>query len=271
MVEPETVLHLAHGDVAAALLRAAIHARALHGEVFAIPEDLGHGPLDDGVRRLAYFRACHIGFGPWVVPIMDAFAPWHELATRLRRAPPHEIVIWAGDNASEGTFLAMAVAHLADGGWTLAHARPRSGTYTGQYRPEALAALFPARHEISTEDRARLARDFARIRAETGLLRRWEAGRIIGVLPDHYDGLLMQACGASWRQAARVVGDAMAACEPANLLSDVFLTARLQAMIAIGRLEADNTASSLRDYAVRLRQDGQAGTDRASDSSTQAS
>jgi len=271
MVETAQVLHLAQGDVTAALLRAAIRAGNLHGEVFAIPEDFSHGPLDDGAQRLAYFRGCYIGFGPWDVTATDAFAPWHDLANHVIAGPPAEIAIWAGENASEGTFLAMASARLGGGGWALSQVRPAPGTYTGQYRPEALAAFFPAREIMPTERRALLARDFARIRAETGLLRRWEGGRIIGVHPGHYDGLLVSACGASWRPAARVVGAAMAACEPANLLSDVFLAARLQALIGSGRIEADKSGSGLRDFAVRLRRDAQDGTVRASDSSTQDS
>jgi len=271
MGEAGVVLHLAQGDVAAGLLRAAIGAGMLGGDVFAIPEDLGHGPLDDGARRLDYFRDCYIGFGPWDVAITDAFAPWNDLAARTGAAPPAEIAIWAGDNASEGTFLAMAAAQLGGGAWALAQVRPLPGTYTGQYRPETLAAFFPAREVLTDDRRAFLARDFARIRAETGLLRRWEAGRVIGIRPDHYDSLLVRACGASWCPAARVVGAAMAACAPANLLSDVFLAARLRALIGSGRVEADRPGDALRDFSVRLSPDGQEGTSRASDSSTQAS
>jgi len=44
----------------------------------------------------------------------------------------------------------------------------------------------------------------------------------------------------------------MSACDPANRLSDLFLTTRLHALTAAGRIAADKPTAILLDYAVRL-------------------
>lgn len=52
-------LHLVLGESAAGCVRAACTrvAPGLPGTVFGIPDDLSHGPLDDGDARAEYLRA----------------------------------------------------------------------------------------------------------------------------------------------------------------------------------------------------------------------
>jgi hypothetical protein len=104
----------------------------------------------------------------------------------------------------------------------------------------------------STMAAANLTKDFQRIRGETGLLRRWDEGRIIGVPIDRYDPLLMESCPTQWAPAPRVVGTAMGRCGERNLMSDLFFSSRLQVLIDAGRIEADGPRHRLRAYAVRL-------------------
>jgi len=86
-----------------------------------------------------------------------------------------------------------------------------------------LAGLFASRRELTDSERATHAGDFARIRDETGLLRCWEEGRIIGVTDDRYDPMLMDACSPAWIPAPRVVGTAMGRCGERNAMRDLYL------------------------------------------------
>jgi hypothetical protein len=127
--------------------------------------------------------------------------------------------------------------------------------YVAIHTPAELADLFASARELTDPERTDRAADFLRIRGETGLLRRWEEGRILGVPMDRYDPLLLDSCGTEWTPAARVVGTAMSRCDGHNLMSDLFFCSRLQRLIDAGRIEADGRRDRLREYAVRLASD----------------
>jgi len=227
------------------------------GNVFSIPDDLSHGPLDDGRKRADYMRACFQGYDDWLPDFTDAFAPWRELSERLDEEKPGAILIWSGGNVSEATFLAMACWWLRGRPERILRvAMPEStGRYhVGTHTPAELADLFASRRELTDVERASLAKDFLRIREETSLLRRWEDERIIGVTVDRYDPVLMESCSPSWTPAPRVIGTALGRCGERNAMSDLFLTSRLQVLIDSGRIEADGPRHRLREYAVRLAQ-----------------
>ena len=224
------------------------------GGVHPIPDDLSHGPLADGRARLDYMRACFRGYDDWTFAATDAFAPWHELTRLLDDTGHRPILVWSGDNVSEASFLAMACWWLAGRPEPLLHVQipPTDGRrHVATRTPAELAGLFADRRLLSGEERGRLAEAFAHIRDHTGLLRRWEEGRIIGVPIDAYDPLLLGSCPPSWTPAARVVGTAMSRCDPPNLISDLFFASRLQVLIDAGRIEADGPRLRLRDYTVR--------------------
>jgi hypothetical protein len=249
------ILHLALGDSAAGSLRAACRSHGLPGTAHSIPDDLSHGPLDDGRARIRHMRACYGGYDDWTVDATDAFAPWRMLIERVEREEPEAVVLWSGDNVSETTFIAFAC-------WQLRH-RPESvlrvampegddPPYVALQPPAELAKLYSTRRKLADSERATLAADFERIRSRTGLLRRLEHGRIIGIPVDQYDRLLLESCAAEWIKAPRVVGSAMARCDRRNLMSDLFMSSRLQVLIEAGLVEAGTARTRLRDYAVRL-------------------
>lgn len=229
MPVPRDPLHLALGEPAATSLAGAIASGGLPGSVHAMLEDPGHGPLGHG----------------------DA---WTALRDRLDRDHPDAIVVWSGDNASEATFLAMVAAWVEGRPEPLLRVAAPGGEgrpYVAVHSPAELARLYPTRTLLDEKARRELARDFARMRDEAAPLRRWEGGRIVGVPVEAYDPLLLDACGTEWRPAARVVGAALAACDGPNAVSDVFLWARLDALVDAGRVEVDAPASH-RDRRVRL-------------------
>jgi hypothetical protein len=225
------------------------------GAVFGIPDDLSHGPLDDGRARIGYMRERFRAYDDWYLDVSDAFAPWRAMIAHLDEARTDAVVIWSGDNASEATFLSMAC-------WWLRNRPERvlrvamPGTdgrhYVAIHTPAELADLFASATELTDTQRAVLAADFPRIRDETGLLRRWEGGRVLGVPMDRYDPLLLASCSPTWTPAPRVVGTAMSRCDGHNLMSDLFFSSRLQLLIDAGRIEADGSRNRLREYRVRL-------------------
>jgi len=248
-------LHIALGDSAAGGLNAACRAHGLPGTAFGIPDDLSHGPLDDGRARIDYMRACFRGYGDWDLDVTDAFAPWRTLAARIDEQQVDAVVVWSGENVSETCFLAMTCWWLGQRPErVLRPAMPgRNGRfYVAVHTPAELADLFASARELTAAERSDLAQDFQRIRGETGLLRRWEKGRILGVPMDRYDPLLLECCDTRWTPAARIVGSAMSRCDGHNLMSDLFFSCRLQVLIDGGRLEADGPRDRLGGYAVRL-------------------
>ncbi len=259
----DEILHLALGDSAAGSLRVACRSHGLAGTVQSVADDLSHGPLDDGHARLRYMRACYGGYDDWPFDANDAFAPWQKVIEWVEREEPEAVVLWGGDNVSETTFLAFAC-------WQLRH-RPESilrvampegddPPYVALHPPAELAKLYSTRRKLADSERTTLAADFERIRSRTGLLRRLEHGRITGIPVDQYDRLLLESCAAGWIAAPRVIGSAMARCDRRNLMSDLFMSCRLQVLIDAGLVEANTARTRLRDYAVRLAPGSGAGS-----------
>ena len=225
------------------------------GAAFGIPDDLSHGPLDDGRARIGYMRARFRGYDDCYLDVADAFAPWRAMITRLDEASADAVVIWSGDNASEATFLSMAcwwIGNRPERVLRVAMPGADGRHYVAIHTPAELADLFASARELTDTERAVLAADFLRIRGETGLLRRWEEGRILGVPMDRYDPLLLASCPPTWTPAPRVVGTAMSRCDGHNLMSDLFFSSRLQLLIDAGGVEADGSRDRLRAYRVRL-------------------
>ena len=247
-------LHLALGESAAGGVRAACRSSGVPGVVHCVPDDLSHGPLDDGRARIAYLRTCYRRDEDWPATVDDAFEPWRALLDRVRRIPPDTIMIWGGGNVAEETFLAMACWWLRQQPGRLMRVTVpgKDGRhYVAAHSPDELADLQGFRKELGAEERGALAEDFERLRRETGLLRRWQGGRVIGVPYDRYDPLLLECCTQQWMPAVRAVGAAMGRCDGRNLMSDLFFARRLEALVEGGHVEASQSQGGLREYAVR--------------------
>jgi len=248
-------LHIALGDSAEGCLWAACRTHGMPGAALGIPDDLSHGPLDDGRVRIGYMRDRFRGYDDWYLDVTDAFAPWRAMIARLDEARADAVVIWSGDNASEVTFLTMAcwwAGNRSERVLRVAMPGTDGRHYVAIHTPAELADLFAFAQELTNTERAVLAADFLRIRGETGLLRCWEEGHILGVPMDRYDPLLLASCPPIWTPAPRVVGTAMSRCDGHNLMSDLFFSSRLQLLIAAGLIESDGNRDRLREYVVRL-------------------
>lgn len=224
------------------------------GTALGIPDDLSHGPLDDGRARMDYMRGCFRGYADWPFQATDAFLPWRAMMERIGRNEPESILVWSGDNVSEATFLAMACWWLRTRSEPLLRvAVPGTDDryHVALQSPAELADLFTSAQVLTESERADLSEEFVRIRSETGLLRRWNRGQILGAPLERYDPQLIACCPTDWTPAARVVGAAMGRCDPRNRMSDLFFSSRLQVLIDAGRVEALGRRDRLREYAVR--------------------
>ena len=249
-------LHLVLGGSAGGCVRAAVANYSLTGRVHVIDDDLSHGPLNDKQARAAYFRALYQNYGQLPEDPAPSLADFDSLSVLLAQDLAPEVCIWAGENASEKTFLGMACYSLRDFRGPVTRVGKtglKSLPYIGPQTPALLASLFDQREAVDSMTKAALSSDFLHQRDSGATLRKWEAGKIADVPADYYDSLLLACCSKDWVSAARVVGTAMGRCDENNLLNDVFLSDRLQHLIAKGAVEASGPQASLRDYDVRLR------------------
>ncbi len=255
MTAASPLLHLVLGDHAAAVLRLALKHHALPGDIRCIPDDLGHGPLDNGIARVAYMRRRFEGGFDWTHTATDAFDAWRTLEQTLR-AYRADLVVWRGSNVSETILLMMACSWLRDADCRISVVElpdtPTLHTHVGTRMPDDLAGYFPIARSLSPTERAANADAFEKLKAEPDHRRQWKDGRVVAVPISAFDDLLVRAYSQDWQNAARVVGRAMGEADPRDALADVFLSSRLQALIAAGRLEPDSPPRLLRDYRIRL-------------------
>lgn len=249
------ILHLALGDSAAGCLRVASSNLGMPGFVFCISDDLSHGPLDDGRSRADYLRSCFEGYDDWSIDLDDAFEPWGSLVTKIREANVDTVVVWAGDNVSEETFLCMACWWLRE--QPVRILRPiikskHSRNYVAVQTPAELADNFPSAIELSDAVCSEKEATFKRLCDDHRTLRHWNNGRIETVQADFYDHLLYACCTKDWRPAARLVGAAMGSCDGHNAMSDLFFSSRLRWLIKNGIVDADGNPNRLREYSVRV-------------------
>ena len=249
-------LHLVLGGSAGGCLRAAVATYGLTGGVHVFDDDLSHGPLNDKQARAAYFEALFQNYGQLPENPVPSLVDFDNLSVQLAKGFTPEVCIWAGENASERTFLEMVChhLHLFRGSVTrVGTTGLKSLPYIGPQTPALLASLFDQREAVDSITKAALSSDFLSLRGSGATLRKWEAGKIIDVSDNLYDSLLLSCCAKNWTSAARIVGTAMGRCDEHNLLGDVFLSGRLQHLITQGVIEASGPQTSLRDYDVRRR------------------
>ena len=250
-------IHIALGDSAVGCLRAASQSHGMPGTVIGIPDDLSHGPLGDAHERSDYVRHLFKQIGETRIGPAGVSASWRliEKETRELKADADRVVIWAGDNVSETTFLHMACYWLRDATFNLMHVDVSDGPnqhYVALHSPAKLASQFKKLRSLSDAERVKHSSEYERLCAENGLLRQWMAGKVASVRSDTYDALILSSCTADWSIAGRVVGHAMSRCDQHNRMSDLFFSSRLMGLIENGQIEAQSAKGPLREYAVRL-------------------
>ncbi|MGQ5525088.1 DUF3658 domain-containing protein [Chitinimonas sp. PSY-7] len=260
--------HLVSSPSAGGALRQGIKQRLMSGKVFCVGDSFELGPLDDGRERVRFWRTLVQGcYEESVEPLWspgldeadrdpdDSFAVWRSLRKRLEQDKPARLLIWASGSGSDYVFLRMACHWLGMCQVPLVHVPvpARDGYHAvAVHEEDGLAACLPNAVVLSPMVIDAWAQEFLSIAARPSQLRECnEAGELVYRDVSVHDHLLLNACGPEWLAAARVVGQAMGNCDPRNSLGDVFLSSRLQHLIATGLVEANGPQVSLRSFRVR--------------------
>ena len=252
------VLHIAQGDTAAGLLLQATRALALPGRVHRIREDLSHGPLADGRARMAYMKACCRCLDEDFDPnpgVDDTDRQWRSLRQRVGRERPGAVAVWHSGSGADYVFLRMVASWLVDAGAPLcAVAVPPRGTDhgVGIYDTGRLAPMFERRRELAEAEVQTLAREFTAIRARPEPLRRYDGAELQFLPMETYDARILERVRDDWGPAVWVIADLWKDWQDGrNWPSDVFIAARLRALIDAGRVEFRGDRSGLRGCEVR--------------------
>lgn len=254
--------HIVSSISAAGCLRYAVSERRLSGKVFSIEYPLNLGPLSDGYQRMAFFQELCDGYPPSpplddpafdYTTSHDVFAPWQTIRNQLQKHAPDRLLLWTSGSGEDCVFLRMACHRLGDTGVTLYRVPvppcPDGMHAVAAHPPEILAPLVAGAVALAATECRVLAREFETIAAHPAPLREVDAsGCLLFKEISAHDDLLIDACSTEWREALRVVGDAMGRCDPRNPLWDQFLMSRLKYLIDSGGIDARDDG-----YRVRLR------------------
>ena len=197
-------------------------------------------------------------YDDWRIEVDDAFTPWNALVSKIGEANVDTVVVWAGDNVSEETFLCMACWWLREQPVRLLRPFARSKpdrNYVAVQAPADLVEMFPTAGELTDAVHGEKVSSFRRLCDDHGVLRHWNEGRVETVSADFYDHLLRVCLPDDWQVAARVVGAAMGQCDNHNAMSDLFFSSRLRRMIENGVVDVKGKPEQLRDYYVRISDD----------------
>lgn len=245
-------INLVQGHSAGALLRQAIRDFGLPGEVRVIDDELSLGPLHDDEGRDAWWLTT---YGPYP----EAYQPrlydqWKAIGADL--TAESEILLWSSHSAGDFVFERMAAFVLRDR-TNIFHVNvPASGKLEGvTFRnADELAAMEINKRPMTIAERATWAEMFEKqIRPSRGV-RVLQGGSLVARPDDALDQHLLEHCPADWTKWYYVVGNAMADCDGANLISDAFFSWRLRSLVATGRVEAQGDPLSPggpRDVLVR--------------------
>ncbi|MGO4125815.1 DUF3658 domain-containing protein [Inquilinus sp. YAF38] len=256
------VLHLCCGDSAAGVIRAGLPGSA----VLVLRDDLAVGPLDDvdsdrPDARAAFWHAVFPDEDRAAIETGGTFV--EQLAAEsaaLRDLPDAaaKIVIWHGTGAAEQLMLRRALWALRDaatpveevavGPELLPQAGRRDMAAVAMLPPEDIATA--AARPVAPERRARLAAEWARLRAESGGLRHHRAGTITTHPIEAHDGEILAALGPDWEPAARVIGRPMGTIT-GFFATDAFCFWRLRQLAAQGRAEFRGDITAMRRCETR--------------------
>lgn len=235
------IVHVVCGASAAGTLREVLHHMGSTADVAVFPCALRYGALfrdfgDESLRRYAgeverLTGGCGL-FGP-----LRAFVGMDFVAS-------DRVVVWHGDDVDERLMYYMVCA--------LAPAAPLFEVDVAAVRPMLKHCGRGVSLSICSVENVEwlygriVPVDGLRMEAAAAAWNRWRCSdaalRIVSddgiaeVAEDFFDGTVVAACGAEYRKAARVVGEALCATDFA--VGDGFLQRRIVALLRAGRLSA---------------------------------
>lgn len=169
------------------------------------------------------------------------------------------VVLWHGQNVSEwmGTRLVASLLpecqlfevdlQKMDSAvqWEQAGHKPNR---LAECSPEWLASLFNHIKPVSADTKSAWAREWDALIQTPETLRVWTENGLESVEMDYFDRLLMDHCNETPKMASRIIGELLATgiCDA----GEDFLALRLKHLIESGKLQAEGSLSSIREYTV---------------------
>ncbi len=198
------------------------------------------------------------------------------LLAYISRIPPQaEVILWAGENASEQAGLRHALYLLRDkpNPVSIYNAcaicekqfnRPDAFIqyrHSGEIPPDKLRQALLAvdgSGRLTLEERSRLEQEWLDLSGQKGNLRIWERGAVTEVPEDYFDGYLLEKLDVlrvpgdeRFLKAARLLGEAIGYCE--QNIPDYYFEYRLWELVNAGVLEIRDGPAEIRYYNIRRR------------------
>lgn len=272
------VIHVVFGSAAPSMRQAIAHAGwpervASTHDVFSLGPIVA-GPMTPAEMD-ARVRAVNaiLGISKWQTTVKD-----NALLLAASLAPGVRPVIWFSrrDTQSYAGFL-WWLSHRGEGPCEVVdltettlpsrgipgnRLERRLAVSPGWVPPEELIDLRQAARPLSADERRRYRGAWQGLVRENTPLRIIDGGELISVPVSHFDPLLLSCVVDRWRKMARVIGEAMAAGfdDDHHQTGDLFLHARLRALVEAGAIEAVGDVTRMGYCEVRLpskrRRDG---------------
>jgi hypothetical protein len=242
------ILHISPSDTASGALRVAARGAGRDDDVLAFLDDLSCGPIDplDAAVREAWWRQFSDRDGE---AIFRAF--WDRVM-----ATQDDLVVWfSRHSASEFAFFLAWTDCLGDRPYRVIDVTGRRLPSPGRdgavrlqpprpsvsiLQPDALRSLFGQERSPSPEERASSAQDWRRLQSENAPFRIATGKALVSTSVDHFDPWLLKQATTEWQSAQRLVAETdVLNAQPYDQVGYIMLRARLVALVAEGRLEAD--------------------------------
>jgi hypothetical protein len=265
----QTTLHVVFTPSGAGSLRQALKDAGRDDRVIAFFDNLSFGPVNpaDSSSRAKWVED-ELGWTGWdnITPESELF--WHEAL-----APDDRKVAWVSRrSAMEFAGFLEWLCRLGDQPCEIidltefkVFRRPEHGPPTPVELAVSVAMLTPKQvcdnqlfdqaKALPAETRSAYQVLWAQLRAENAPLRVLAGDTLVSAPISFFDPLVMSHVTDDWRKVARVVGHALAAQTDDCIFQtgDIFLAARVNALVGAGRLELQGrSALEMRHSEVRL-------------------
>lgn len=228
------VLHIVFTEAGAEALRAALALAGRDETVIALADDLAAGSIDAEARFETPF--------------------WREAL-----APGPRRVVWTDRRVARQYAGLMAFVALAgDADFEIIDLTHAGAAPLDRLEAEVVAGLLDRAAPLSEPARCDLVDDWRDLRAENAPLRVVEAGRLTSAPADCFDEAILDQCSPYWMRMALVMEMVLSAQGWRGVWNTgrPWLAARIDALIADGRLEGGGVSDRIEDRELRLPQLG---------------
>ncbi|MFC5542462.1 DUF1835 domain-containing protein [Ureibacillus suwonensis] len=271
-------VHIVFGSSAAGSLRYAFQDTPYEQteEIIEVPDNLAEGPIhhlhtaEGFERRYQWLKENY----RWEKDQAEWYKNNMQQAfEKISSIPPEQrVVIWTGENASEGTGLRFSLYLLKEKTNEMsvlntydAYHKFYNGMHedfprhTGELSPEQLLLFYELGEleELTEEQRQAYAKEGEECLHSDAVLRTYNKGQIFGAENHRDDALIIGKMknlqgNKKFIKAARVIGEVLGHLD--QYTSDEWIEYRLRQLIAQGKVEYQGELRAMRFYEVKLKE-----------------